>query len=56
MFSGVVIAIVCLPALLTFVWFFEVAGGLLCLAQVEDLFGCDAGRAVTSDDRTYSRP
>ena len=56
MVSGAVIAIVCLPALLTLVWFFEVAGGLLCLAQVGDLFGCDAGRPVTSDDRTYSGP
>ena len=35
---------------------FRGPGGLLCLAQGEDLFSCDAGRAVPSDDRTYSRP
>jgi len=31
MLSGVVIAIVCLPALLTFVWFFEVVSGYFAL-------------------------
>jgi cellulose synthase/poly-beta-1,6-N-acetylglucosamine synthase-like glycosyltransferase len=31
MLSGVVIAIVCLPALLTFVWFFEVVAGCFAL-------------------------
>jgi cellulose synthase/poly-beta-1,6-N-acetylglucosamine synthase-like glycosyltransferase len=33
MFSGVVIAIVCLPALLTFVWFFEVLAGCFALRK-----------------------
>ena len=33
MFSGVVIAIVCLPALLTFVWFFEVVAGCFALRK-----------------------
>jgi cellulose synthase/poly-beta-1,6-N-acetylglucosamine synthase-like glycosyltransferase len=33
MLSGVVIAIVCLPALLTFVWFFEVVAGCLALRK-----------------------
>ena len=33
MFSGVVIAIVCLPALLTFVWFFEVLAGCFVLRK-----------------------
>jgi glycosyltransferase involved in cell wall biosynthesis len=33
MFSGVVIAIVCLPALLTFVWFSEVLAGCLALRK-----------------------
>src|SRR5712691_3936949 len=33
MLSGVVIAIVCLPALLTFVWFFEVVAGCFALRK-----------------------
>src|SRR4030081_161784 len=33
MLSGVVIAIVCLPALLTFVWFFEVVAGYFALRK-----------------------
>jgi cellulose synthase/poly-beta-1,6-N-acetylglucosamine synthase-like glycosyltransferase len=33
MVSGVVIAVVCLPALLTFVWFFEVLAGSLALRK-----------------------
>jgi cellulose synthase/poly-beta-1,6-N-acetylglucosamine synthase-like glycosyltransferase len=33
MFSGVVIAIVCLPALLTFVWFLEVLAGCFALRK-----------------------
>jgi len=33
MFSGVVIAIVCLPTLLTFVWFFEVLAGCFALRK-----------------------
>jgi cellulose synthase/poly-beta-1,6-N-acetylglucosamine synthase-like glycosyltransferase len=33
MVSGVVIAIVCLPALLTFVWFFEVVAGCFALRK-----------------------
>src|SRR6266481_761716 len=33
MFSGVVIAIVCLPAILTFVWFAEVVAGCLALRK-----------------------
>jgi hypothetical protein len=33
MLSGVVIAIVCLPTLLTFVWFFEVLAGCLALRK-----------------------
>jgi cellulose synthase/poly-beta-1,6-N-acetylglucosamine synthase-like glycosyltransferase len=33
MLSGVVIAIVCLPALLTFVWFFEVVAGYVALCK-----------------------
>src|SRR5262245_55395487 len=33
MFSGIVIAIVCLPALLTLVWFFEVLAGCFALRK-----------------------
>jgi cellulose synthase/poly-beta-1,6-N-acetylglucosamine synthase-like glycosyltransferase len=37
MFSGVVIAILCLPALLTFVWFFEVLAGCFALRKESSL-------------------
>jgi len=52
MVNGSVITIVCLPALLTLVCFFEVLAGCFALRKA----GCDGGRPVTSDDRTYSSP
>ena len=56
MVSGAVIAIVCLPALLTLVWFFEVLAGCFALRKWGRLQLRRLGRSVTSDDRTYSGP